>query len=252
MKKLFVLPLFIGVIALSSCSGSVLSLDDAKQRLENVISLAIENGKYIGGQFLTRESTRSNIIYDLEAAVVETHNVVANYYFDFTNNYFRLDTVQTDVFVNSDSDTQKKVIEIDYYLYVLDNDIVNTTLTYVNGVAADKSVIIQEVNDLSMQNFRRIMDGYYTEYIDEFETSVFLTAEALDFKERETPNFEVELSTYGSRSLMLFSKDLVENKNVYIDFRYNQLKRFESFDRNTHELITESFNYGSFYRSYAY
>ena len=252
MKKLFVLPLFIGVIALSSCSESVLSLDDAKQRLENVISFAIENGKYIGGQFLTRESTRSNIIYDLEAAVVETHNVVANYYFDFTNNYFRLDTVQTDVFVNSDSDTQKKVIEIDYYLYVLDNDIVNTTLTYVNGVAADKSVIIQEVNDLSMQNFRRIMDGCYTEYIDEFETSVFLTAEALDFKERETPNFEVELSTYGSRSLMLFSKDLVENKNVYIDFRYNQLKRFESFDRNTHELITESFNYGSFYRSYAY
>ena len=43
MKKLLVLPLFIGAIALSSCSGASLSLDDAKQRLENVIALATEN-----------------------------------------------------------------------------------------------------------------------------------------------------------------------------------------------------------------
>lgn len=252
MKKLLVLPLFIGAIALSSCSGASLSLDDAKQRLENVIALATENGKYIGGKFLTRESTRSNIIYDIEAAVVETHEVVTDYYFDIDNNYFRLDVTQTDVVVYSESNTEKKVVEIDYYLYVLDNEIVNTTLTYVNGVAADKSVIVQEVNALSMENFRRIMDGYYTEYIDEFETSVILTAQALDLKERDVPNLDVEINTYGPRSLILFSKDLVENKNVYIDYRYNQLQRFESFDRNTHELIIESFDYSSFYKNYVY
>jgi hypothetical protein len=103
-----------------------------------------------------------------------------------------------------------------------------------------------------MENFRRIMDGYYTEYIDEFESSIILTAQALDLKEKDVSNLDVELNTYGPRSLILFSKDLVENKNVYIDYRYNQLQRFESFDRNTHELIIESFDYSSFYRNYVY
>ena len=113
MKKLLVLPLFIGAIALSSCSGASLSLDDAKQRLENVIALATENGKYIGGKFLTRESTRSNIIYDIEAAVVETHEVVKDYYFDIDNNYFRFDATQTDVVVYSEDNIEKKVVEIE-------------------------------------------------------------------------------------------------------------------------------------------
>lgn len=251
MKKLYVLPLFLAAIALSACGTFTLSIEEAKSRLEAVVDQATENGKYIGGNYLLRESTRSNIVYDIDEVVVETHHLVKNYFFDIANNYFRLDEVETDVVKQYEDREETKVVEVDNYLYVRDNEIYNVVETTVNNVASDKVITVQEVNEENMSNFKKIVDLYYSEYIDVFEASIGIVGAALTESQQSLDSKDVELDGYGPKGLTFFSTGFLENTNAFIDFRYGFLNRVETFNRNTHELVTESFDYGSFYLKYA-
>lgn len=246
MRKLLVLPLFAGVVALSSCSAFSISVDGAKDILQNILNVATTNGKYIGGKYLTRHSTLSNITYDLETAIVEEHRTDNYYYFDLENNYFRLDSISLDKITEYTGVENEKRVEIDYYLYVLNGYIYNTVVTTVNKVESDKTVVRTAVSVDSMKAFQATVDSYYADFISVFETAVVLTEEVLNQPEQDINAIDATLSSFSPSSLSVLTKDLVENLNIYIDFRYSLLNAFEVFNRDTHELYTEDLSYRSF------
>lgn len=251
MQKLAILPLTLVAMALSSCSGFNITVEDAETRLENILNLATQNGKYIGGKYLTRESTRSNITYDIDKAVVETHRVVRDFYFDIDNNYFRLDTVETDVITDYEHSENRKTVEVDYYLYVYDNLIYNTTLTKINDISTDKVVEVFDVTPQNIETMKSIIDNYYRDFISVFEESVAIVGEAISVGDQRLNQYSVELSSFGPASLSLFATGLVEQTNVSVDFTYNKLRSLQTFNRVTHEKITEEIDYDSFFKTYA-
>lgn len=250
MNKLYVLPLFLGAVSLTSCSGFAISSSDAQQRMNQVINLATENGKYIGGNFLTRQSTFSNITYDLDAAIVEEHRVEDDYYFDIKNNYFRFNETITDVVTQYEDQEEKKTVDIDYYLYVLSNQVVNVVITTVNGVQSDKTISRTPVSDISMRQFVNTIDMYYSSYIDIYEETVKVVSETVEKGDDYISSVGGELNSFGPNSLTLYATELLANKNLYVAYKFNQLSQVEVFDRNTHDLYTETFNYGPIYLNY--
>ena len=97
-----------------------------------------------------------------------------------------------------------------------------------------------------MKAFQATVDSYYADFISVFETAVVLTEEVLNQPEQDINAIDATLSSFSPSSLSVLTKDLVENLNIYIDFRYSLLNAFEVFNRDTHELYTEDLSYRSF------
>lgn len=251
MNKLYVLPLLLGAVALSSCSAFTITVDQARDKLKTVIDQATANGKYIGGKYLTRRSTLSNVTYDLDTAIVEEHRLDNFYYFDIDNNYFRFDSIQTDLITDYNGTTKSKTVEIDYYSYILNSNIYNTVITTVNGIIADKYVFQTPVDTLSVKQFINVRDMYYAEFVEVYEEALMLMEEVVVQDDDFVSWIGGQFESYGDRSLTFYATQLIENTNVYIDYRYAQLYQFETFDRYNHILRTETMNYNSFSLNYA-
>jgi len=124
--------------------------------------------------------------------------------------------------------------------------IYNTVVTTVNKVESDKTVVRTAVSVDSMKAFQATVDSYYADFISVFETAVVLTEEVLNQPEQDINAIDANLSSFSPSNLSVLTKDLVENLNIYIDFRYSLLNAFEVFNRDTHELYTEDLSYRSF------